>query len=174
MPDLVRPSNAGADEVAVAHQRVGAYGVLLRGNRTRILMTRIAQKDYGAGLWTLPGGGLDHGEDPIDAVVREFREETSLRIIPGPIRLINSAHFLGRNRAGVLEDFHGLSIIYDVHPQPGSDLDALTILEANSSTDHVEWLDATAIYDRSTDTFDRGYSAAARAAIRSLGTSTNT
>lgn len=166
MPDLVRPSDASPDEPVTAHQRVGAYGVLLRENRTRMLMTRIAQKDYGAGTWTLPGGGLDHGEDPIDAVVREFHEETSLAIIPRSILLITSAHFLGRNRAGVLEDFHGLSIVYDVEGQPGTDLDSLTVLEVDSSTDHVEWLDVAAIYNPLTDEFDRGYSPPAQAAIK--------
>ena len=30
------------------------------------------------GLWQLPGGGVDHGEDPVRALVREFAEETGL------------------------------------------------------------------------------------------------
>ena len=32
------------------------------------------------GHWTLPGGGIDFGEDPEDAVVREFIEETGLTV----------------------------------------------------------------------------------------------
>ena len=32
--------------------------------------------------WGLPGGAVDPGEDPADAVVREVREETNLEVIP--------------------------------------------------------------------------------------------
>ena len=133
-----------------------------------MLMTRIAQKDYGAGLWTLPGGGVDHGEDPGDGVVREFREETSLSVLPSTVRLIHSAHFLGRNRAGVLEDFHGLGVVYDVQVVAGQDLNALEILEEDSSTDLVEWLNLADIYDVVSDHFDREYSGVAAAAIRNV------
>ncbi len=170
MPKVERPEDSDPNEPAVPHQRVGAYGVLLRDSkRTRqILMTRIAQKDYGAGLWTLPGGGLDHGEDPADGVVREFHEETSLRVLPGGVRFVHSAHFLGRNRAGVLEDFHGLGVVYDVIAVPGEDLDALQILEEDSSTDLVEWLNIADLYDPRADELDRGYSGVAGAAIRTV------
>jgi len=28
------------------------------------------------GAWTIPKGGIDHGEDPLDTAIREFKEET--------------------------------------------------------------------------------------------------
>ena len=170
MPHLELPADANPDEPVVPHQRVGAYGVLLRQRDVgwQILMTRIAQKDYGAGLWTLPGGGIDHGEDPIDGVVREFHEETSLHVLPGEVRFVHSAHFYGRNRAGVLEDFHGLGVVYDVTAVPGEDLDGLRVLERDSSTDLVQWLNVAEAYDPRDERFDRGYSGVAEAALRTV------
>lgn len=37
----------------------------------RVLLAR-----HASGCWTLPGGRVEHAEDPFDAVVREFAEET--------------------------------------------------------------------------------------------------
>lgn len=164
MPYLAEPDAA---EEAVPKQRVGAYGVLLRGSghESQMLLTRISPKDYGAGMWTLPGGGLDHGEDPEDGVVREFYEETSLAVRPLGVRFVYSAHFIGRNRAGRLEDFHGLSIVYDVEPQPGADLDALQVMEQDSSTDLVEWLTVAALHDGPSGSFDRPFVSMAQKAV---------
>jgi ADP-ribose pyrophosphatase YjhB (NUDIX family) len=36
--------------------------------------------DPGGGLWDIPGGFLDEGEDPIDGLRREFVEETGLDV----------------------------------------------------------------------------------------------
>jgi 8-oxo-dGTP diphosphatase len=56
--------------------RLAAYGVIHQGGR--MLLCRVAPGNLGAGLWTLPGGGLEFGEAPEAAAVREVEEETGL------------------------------------------------------------------------------------------------
>ena len=56
--------------------RLAAYGVIR--NDDRVLLCRVAAGNLGAGFWTLPGGGLEFGEAPEAAAVREVEEETGL------------------------------------------------------------------------------------------------
>jgi 8-oxo-dGTP diphosphatase len=56
--------------------RIGAYAVVLRDGA--VLLARWLAPDLPR--WTLPGGGLDHGEDPRDAAVREVEEETGYQV----------------------------------------------------------------------------------------------
>ncbi|MDQ3033048.1 MAG: (deoxy)nucleoside triphosphate pyrophosphohydrolase [Myxococcota bacterium] len=44
----------------------------------RILLTRRMEGAHLAGLWELPGGKVEEGEDPEHAVVRECREECAI------------------------------------------------------------------------------------------------
>lgn len=37
-----------------------------------MLLCRIAPGEADSGRWTLPGGGLEFGEDPADGVLREL------------------------------------------------------------------------------------------------------
>jgi ADP-ribose pyrophosphatase YjhB (NUDIX family) len=48
----------------------------------RVLLAKRAV-DPGAGLWDLIGGFIDEGEDPLDALRREVREELSVEVEPG-------------------------------------------------------------------------------------------
>jgi 8-oxo-dGTP diphosphatase len=59
--------------------RIGTYGLAI-DHRARpvILLTRIAPDEVDAGYWTLPGGGLEWGEHPLEGLRREFVEETGL------------------------------------------------------------------------------------------------
>ena len=42
--------------------------------------------------YKFPGGGIEKGEDPVDAMIRETREEAGLAVIPGTIREYGYVH----------------------------------------------------------------------------------
>jgi len=53
--------------------RLAAYAVCVEDGR--VLLARSVPAK-GESTWTLPGGRVEQGEDPIDAVIREVAEET--------------------------------------------------------------------------------------------------
>lgn len=72
------PRSLPARQAAPPHPdrrlRFGAYG-LVTDPAGRVLLTMIADGYPGAGRWHLPGGGTDHGEQPVAALLRELVEE---------------------------------------------------------------------------------------------------
>lgn len=53
--------------------RLAAYAVCIQDEQ--VLLARHVSPD-GESRWTLPGGRVEHGEDPFDTVIREVAEET--------------------------------------------------------------------------------------------------
>ncbi|MFE7325315.1 NUDIX hydrolase [Streptomyces sp. NPDC057565] len=53
--------------------RLAAYAVCIEDGRV-LLARHVSPK--GESTWTLPGGRVEHAEDPFDAVIREVAEET--------------------------------------------------------------------------------------------------
>lgn len=71
----------GAPEPGHAYpDRPAAFGILTRGEEIALVEVVTPGKP----LWRdLPGGGIDPGESPEQALVREFGEETGLKVAPG-------------------------------------------------------------------------------------------
>ena len=63
--------------------RVGV-GVWIFNPDGCVLLGRRLSK-HGRGMWAPPGGHLEFGETPIDAAIREVREETGLIIKPADV-----------------------------------------------------------------------------------------
>jgi len=79
---MVAVPQFGAPEAGRAYpDRPAAFGIAL--NDTRLVTARITLGD-GRIVYDLPGGGIDAGEGPAEAMVREFGEEVGLRVRAGP------------------------------------------------------------------------------------------
>lgn len=117
------------DEEPLLNQRIAAYAVV-RSSRG-VLGTECSDKTAVPGLWQLPGGGLDPGESPSQALIREVAEETGQEVRINRLIDLQSDHWIGRAPNGVLEDFHALRIIYtatclDPHTPSVVDIDGTT------------------------------------------------
>lgn len=55
-------------------------GVLKRPDGRYLITQRRMDKEWGAGWWEVPGGGVRAGEDSQDAVIREIKEETGIDV----------------------------------------------------------------------------------------------
>ena len=102
--------------------RLAAYAVCIEDRRVLLVRHR-------SNNWTLPGGKVEHAEDPLDAVVREVAEETGCealveRLLGVDSRVIPAAE---RSVPGGPEH-HNVGIFYEarigggrLRPEPNGD-----------------------------------------------------
>ncbi|HET7278357.1 MAG TPA: NUDIX domain-containing protein [Dermatophilaceae bacterium] len=126
-----------ADDLAAVtpHQRAAAYGLVTspRG----LLLTELSDLTNAPGRWTLPGGGIDLGESPVEAFTREVWEETGQ--VVSEVRLLDvvSSHWIGRAPCGRVEDFHAVRIIFAAEcPQPSDPV----VHDLGGSTSDAAWV----------------------------------
>lgn len=122
--------------------RLAAYVVAMDADN--ILLARIAPGYPGAGRWTLPGGGVEFGEHPEDALVREVYEESGLRI--ASFRYLGTDSRVYPARQGFVE-LHAVRLIF------GADLSGHPrVTEVDGSVDSARWMPLRDL--DSTDTVD--------------------
>lgn len=112
--------------------RVAAYAVITDDDG-RILLAHWVEGRHRA--WTLPGGGLEAGEDPEHAARREVLEETGYRATVGPLLGIHSRVIPAARRIAEADAaLHTLRIVYRGHITGGELSD-----EQDGSTDEARW-----------------------------------
>ncbi|WP_431246145.1 NUDIX hydrolase [Leifsonia xyli] len=126
--------------------RVAAYGLIIDADR--ILLAHWNESGHSG--WTLPGGGIDPGEDPADAVVREIAEETGYAAEAGALLGIDSKVIPAEHRfvsdAGPL---HALRIVYRATVTGGS-----LANELDGTTDEAAWFPLSSMPNRRVELVD--------------------
>jgi 8-oxo-dGTP pyrophosphatase MutT (NUDIX family) len=75
-------------------QRVSVYAVIQNENGVLLVRDRTRSDEK----WDLPGGGVDPGEELIDALKREIDEETKLQIAEEPIKICEFTEYFDTNK----------------------------------------------------------------------------
>ena len=118
--------------------RVAAYAICVRDGQ--LLLSRSPAPDGGPPEWVLPGGGMEHGEDPHDTVVREVAEETGYGIEVTGLLGVHSSHYVFPGRFGGDVDHHGVRLVYEARITGGE-----LRYEIGGSTDMAAWHDLDAV-----------------------------
>ena len=110
-------------------QRIAVYGVC-RDEQGRLLLARASPSIALQGRWFLPGGGVEHGEDPTDSLTREIEEESGLTVSPGALLdVLSDVRTLPDGTS-----LHTVRLIYGVDSWTGT-----LRPETEGTTDAVGW-----------------------------------
>ncbi|MFA6250452.1 MAG: NUDIX domain-containing protein [Candidatus Shapirobacteria bacterium] len=109
------------------HQKVTVAGFLVVDGKA-LIVRRSANQSFLPGWYEIPGGKINFGEDPKEALIREFKEETNLKIKPqSPYRVF---HYLSHQ-----DQRHTVEIVYLVDLE-----DNIANLKLGHEHDSFAWI----------------------------------
>ncbi|MBN6812193.1 MULTISPECIES: NUDIX hydrolase [Kocuria] len=114
--------------------RVGAYALITRDEH--VLLTHWNPRHPGFdGAWTLPGGGMEPGEQPEQTMIREVFEETGFHVESDGLVGVHSYWMTPEQRLdGQPRGNHACRVLYTAHVTGGE-----LAVEQNGSSDDAAW-----------------------------------
>lgn len=113
--------------------RLAAYGVCRRDGQ--MLLAHYVSPDRARQHWSLPGGKVEHGEHPLDAVVRELAEETGYDVVVDRLLGVDNRNVLTEWGPPGGYALHMVGVFYEVTVVGGE----LTFEAEGGTTDRAAW-----------------------------------
>lgn len=105
------------------HTHLGVYGIMVNGKS--ILLIKKACGPY-TGMYDLPGGKIEFGETPEQALAREIKEETGQCVKAFNPVFCDSVRFQHRmTKDNSIEDLHHIGIVFNVEVEINVELNAV-------------------------------------------------
>ena len=101
----------------IVKTHVGAYGIMIKDNK--IALIRKARGGY-KGKLDLPGGGIEHTEQPFESLKREIREEAGIGITNYKLLDVVATNIKWEMEPDLWEDLHHIGILYTVETNESS------------------------------------------------------
>jgi len=102
------------------HTHLSVYAIIKRNNK--FLLIKKARGPY-TNMFDLPGGKIEFGETPEQALVREVMEETSLQVKAHSLAFCDSICFQHTATAdNSAEELHHIGIVFDVETEGYSNM----------------------------------------------------
>ena len=139
------------DQCTHSFVRPSARSIIIRDG----LAAMIRSGQYG--YYKFPGGGIESGEQPADAMIRETREEAGLVVIPGSVREYGCVHRVQKSDKDPTECFvqDNYYFLCEAEPEPVSqDLDDYEAKEDYT----LVWIDPHTAIERNRSLFRSPYS----------------
>ena len=117
----------------VASKRIRVVGAVIQRGSTVFAARRNPERSAG-GLWEFPGGKVEPGESPEDALTRELQEELSVDVLVGSF--IDQS--IGEVDGVTIELSCYAAVLAAEEPTESTDHDAMTWIELED-LDRLDW-----------------------------------
>ena len=87
------------DQCTHSFVRNSARSIIIKGRKVAMIYS--AKYNY----YKFPGGGIENGENPVDAMIRETREESGLVVLPDTVEEYGYVHRIQRSDRDETECF---------------------------------------------------------------------